>query len=84
MSPGNKKISQRGKVGQIRRVRGEGTQKVMYALFLRTQGPAIQVATPTGKSINLKFYKTEVLQKLKKYFKKLKTRNWFGQCQIST
>ena len=43
--------------------------------------PAIQVAVPKGKSVNAKFHKTNVLQKLKKHFKA--GGNWFGQCQTA-
>ena len=32
------------------------------------QGPAIQIAVPKGKSVNAKFYKGNILHKLKKYF----------------
>ena len=48
-------------------------KKVMYAIFFTTQGPAIHVAVPKGKTVNDKFYKTKVLQKMKKYFKSWKS-----------
>ena len=40
----------------------------MYVLFFTNQGPAIQIAIPKGKSVNARFYKGNVLHKLKKYF----------------
>ena len=40
----------------------------MYVIFFKSQGPAIQIAVPKGKSINARFYKGNVLHKLKKYF----------------
>ena len=43
-------------------------KKVMYAIFFTNQGPAIQIAVPKGKSANARFYKGNVLHKLKKYF----------------
>ena len=43
-------------------------KKVMYVIFFTNQGPAIQIAVPKGKSVNTRFYKGNVLHKLKKYF----------------
>ena len=43
-------------------------KKVMYVIFFSNQGPAIQIAVPKGKSVNARFYKGNVLHKLKKYF----------------
>ena len=43
-------------------------KKVMYVIFLTNQGPAIQIAVRKGKSKNARFYKGNVLDKLKKYF----------------
>ena len=43
-------------------------KKVMYVIFFTNQGPAIQIAIPKGKSVNARFYKGNVLHKLKKYF----------------
>ena len=43
-------------------------KKVMYVIFFTNQGPAIQIAVPKGNSVNARFYKGEVLHKLKKYF----------------
>ena len=42
--------------------------KVMYVIFFTYQGPAIQIAVPKGISVNARFYKSNVLHKLKKYF----------------
>ena len=42
--------------------------KVMYVIFFTNQGPAIQIAVPKGKSVNARYYKGNVLHKLKKYF----------------
>ena len=44
------------------------TQKVIYVIFFINQGPAIQNAVPKGKSVNARFYKGDVLHKVKKYF----------------
>ena len=43
-------------------------KKIMYVIFFTNQGPAIQIAIPKGKSVNARFYKSNVLHKLKKYF----------------
>ena len=43
-------------------------KKVMYFIFFTNQGPVIQIAVPKGKSVNARFYKGNVLHKLKKYF----------------
>ena len=43
-------------------------KKVMYVIFFTNQGPAIQIAVPKGKYVNARFYKGNVLHKLKKYF----------------
>ena len=43
-------------------------KKVMYVIFFTNQGHAIQIAVPKGKSVNARFYKGNVLHKLKKYF----------------
>ena len=40
----------------------------MYAIFFTTLDPAIQVAVTEGKSVNVKFYKSKALTKLKKHF----------------
>ena len=40
----------------------------MCVIFFTNQGPAIQIAVPKGKSVNARFYKGNVLHKLKKYF----------------
>ena len=40
----------------------------MFVIFFTNQGPAIQIAVPNGKSVNAKFYKGNVLHKLKTYF----------------
>ena len=40
----------------------------MYVIFFTNQSPAIQIAVPKGKSVNDRFYKGNVLHKLKKYF----------------
>ena len=43
-------------------------KKVMYVIFFANQGPAIQIALPKGKSVNARFYKGNVLHKVKKHF----------------
>ena len=40
----------------------------MYVIFFTNQGQAIQIVVPKGKSVNARFYKGNVLHKLKKYF----------------
>ena len=40
----------------------------MYVIFFTNQGPAIQIAVPKGKSVYVRFYKGNVLHKLRKYF----------------
>ena len=44
------------------------TKKVMYVIVFTNQGPAIQIAVPKSSSVNARFYKGNVLHKLKKYF----------------
>ena len=43
-------------------------KKVMHVIFFTNQIPAIKIAVPKGKSVNARFYKGNVLHKLKKYF----------------
>ena len=43
-------------------------KKVMYVIFFTNQVPSIQIAVPKGNSVNARFYKGNVLHKLKKYF----------------
>ena len=43
-------------------------QRVMLVIFFKKQCPANQIAVPKGKSVNARFYKGNVLHKLKKYF----------------
>ena len=43
-------------------------KKVMYVIFFANQGPAFHIAVPKCKSVNARFYKGNVLHKLKKYF----------------
>ena len=57
-------------------------KKVMYVIFFTNQGPAIQIAVPKGKSVNARFYKGNVLHKLKKYF--LSGRPAAGLCGCTT
>jgi hypothetical protein len=44
-------------------------KKVMYVILFINQGPDIQIAVPTGKSVNAKFCKGKLFHKLKKYLK---------------
>ena len=55
-------------------------KKVMYVIFFTKQGPAIQIAVPKDKSVNARFYKGNVLHKLKKYF--LSRRPATGLCGV--
>ena len=41
---------------------------VMYVICFTNQGRAIEIAVPKGKSVNARFYKGNVLHKLKKGF----------------
>ena len=50
-------------------------QKVMYAVFFSTQGPAIQIAVPKGKDVTGKFYRDKVLKKLKRYYSKRRPKS---------
>ena len=45
-----------------------GHQRGNYVIFFTNQGPAITIAVPKGKSVKARFYKGNVLHKLKKYF----------------
>ena len=40
----------------------------MYIIFFTNQDPAVQIAVPKCKAVNARFYKGNVLHKLKKYF----------------
>ena len=52
----------------VRRTMSVG--KVLYAIFFSTQGPAIQIAVPKGKGVTGKFYRDNVLKKLRRYYTK--------------
>ena len=41
---------------------------VMHVIFFINQGPDFQIAVPKGKFVNARFYKGNVIHKLKKYF----------------
>jgi hypothetical protein len=61
-------------------------KKVIYVFFFTNQGPAIQIAVPKGESVNTKFYKGKVFQKLKKHFKNRRpaTGLWLLHDNVST
>ena len=48
--------------------RTTSSKNVLYVIFFTNQCRATQTAVPKGKSVNARFYKGNVLHKLKKYF----------------
>ena len=56
-----------------------GHQRGNYVIFFTNQGPAITIAVPKGKSVKARFYKGNVLHKLKKYFL---SRTWCPWHQV--
>lgn len=47
--------------------RCQSTKKVLYAMFLKSEGPVVQVSIPKGRAITGHIYKNYVLNKVKKH-----------------
>ena len=62
--------------------RSLSTKKVLYAIFFSGEGVAIKVPVKKGKSITGKYYKDEVLKKLKKYYQKWRPATGFKHVRL--
>jgi hypothetical protein len=58
-------------------------KKVLYVIFLTSEGVAIKVPVKKGKSITGKYYKDVVLKKLKKYYKKRRPVTGFKHIRLA-
>jgi hypothetical protein len=57
--------------------------KEFSVIFFTTQDPARQVAVPKDISVKAKVYKSKVLRKLNKYFRKHRHTTGFAKCLIA-
>ena len=46
------------------------SKKMLYAIFLNSSGPVVQVPFPSGHTVTGRFYKNFVLKKVKEFYKK--------------
>ena len=55
------------------------SSKKMYAIFLNSSGPVVQVPCPSGHTVTGRFYKNSVLKKVKDFYsKKQPSKRWSG------
>ena len=62
--------------------RSLSTKKVLYAIFFSGEGITIKLPVKKGKSITRKYYKDEVLKKLKKYYQKGRPATGFKHVRL--
>ena len=56
-----------------------GSKKMLYAIFLNSSGPVVQVPCPSGHTVTGRFYKNSVLKKVKEFYnKKRPSKGWSG------
>ena len=54
-------------------------KKILYAIFLNSNGPVVQVPCPSGHTVTGLFYKNSVLKKVKEFYnKKRPGKGWLG------
>ena len=54
-------------------------KKMLYAIFLNSSGPVVQVPCPAGQTVTGQFYKNSVLKKVKEFYnKKRPSKGWSG------
>ena len=46
------------------------SSKKMYAIFVNSSGPVVQVPCPSGHTVTGRFYKNSVLKKVKEFYNK--------------
>lgn len=63
--------------------RFQSTKKVKDAIFLKREGPVVQIAISKGRSITGYVYKNYLLKKVKKHYKKEETNVWNSQPSTS-
>ena len=55
------------------------SKKMLYAVFLNSSGPVVQVPCPSGHTVTGRFYKNSVLKKVKEFYnKKRPSKRWSG------
>ena len=55
------------------------SKKMLYAIFLNSSGPVVQVPCPSGHTVTGRFYKNSVLKKVKEFYnKKRPSKGWSG------
>ena len=55
------------------------SKKMLYALFLNSSGPVVQVPCPSGHTVTGRFYKNSVLKKVEEFYnKKRPSKAWSG------
>ena len=55
------------------------SKKMLYAIFLNSSGPVVQVPCPFGHTVTGRFYKNSVLKKVKEFYNKKRTsKGWSG------
>ena len=54
-------------------------KKMLYAIFLNSSGPVVQVPCPSGDIVTGQFYNNSVLKKVKEFYnKKRPSKGWSG------
>ena len=57
----------------------QGSKKMLYAIFLSSSGPVVQVPCPSGHTVTGRFYKNSVQKKVKEFYnKKRPSKGWSG------
>ena len=55
------------------------SKKMLYAIFINSIGPVVQVPCPSGHTVTDRFYKNSVLKKVKEFYsKKRPSKGWSG------
>ena len=55
------------------------SKKMLYAIFLNSSGPVVQVPCPSCHTVTGRFYKNSVLKKVKEFYnKKRPSKGWWG------
>ena len=55
------------------------SKKMLYAIFLNSSGPVVQVLCPSGYTVTGRFYKNSALKKVKEFYnKKRPSKGWSG------
>ena len=55
------------------------SKKMLYAIFVNSSGPFVQVPCPSDHTVTGRFYKNSVLKKVKEFYnKKRPSKGWLG------